>query len=136
MESNVDAARAYHEALEGRDAAALLGALHPHAELRLTDGLPDGLGGSYRGSRAVLDALGRAAELFDIVARPETLLDAEGDRVVAAGRYVGKARTTHRPLDDAFAHVLEFREGRVARITQVTDSSRWTDALGPPERWG
>ena len=39
-------------------------------------------------------------------------------------------------LDAAFAHVLEFREGRVARHIQVTDSSRWTDALGPPERWG
>ena len=60
--------------------------------------------------------------------RPETLLDAEGDRVVL-GRYVGGARATGRPLA-AFPHVLEFREGCVARHTQVTDSSRWANALG------
>jgi ketosteroid isomerase-like protein len=136
MASNLYAARAYYGALEGGDASALLEILHPEAGLRLTDGLPDGLGGSYRGGRAVLGALGRVAEVFDLVARPETLLDAEGDRVVALGRYVGKARATDRPLDAAFAHVLEFREGRVARITQVTDSSRWADALGPLKRWG
>ena len=136
MGSNLDAARAYYEALEARDAAALLEILHPDAELRLTDGLPDGLGGSYRGGRAVLGALGRVAEIFDVVARPQTLFDAEGDRAVVLGRYVGRARASGRPLDAAFVHVLEFREGRVARHIQVTDSSRWTDALGSPERWG
>jgi 2-(1,2-epoxy-1,2-dihydrophenyl)acetyl-CoA isomerase len=130
MGPNLDAARAYYEALKGRDAAALLEVLHPDAELRLTDGLPEGLGGSYKGSRAVLGVLGRVAEVFDVAARPETLLDAEGDRVVVLGRYVGRVRTTGRPLDAAFAHVLEFREGRVARHTQVTDSSRWANALG------
>lgn len=136
MGTNRDVARVYYEALEARDAAALLEILNPDAELRLTDGLTDGLGGSHGGVRAALGALGRVAEVFDAVARPETLLDAKGDRVVVLGRYVGRAWATGRPLDAAFAHVLEFREGRVARHTQVTDSSRWADALGPRKRRG
>ena len=45
MTSNLETARAYYEAGEGRDSAALLEILHPAVNLRLTEGLPGGLGG-------------------------------------------------------------------------------------------
>jgi hypothetical protein len=45
MASNVETARAYYEAAEGRDGAALLEILHPAVNLRLTEGLPGGLDG-------------------------------------------------------------------------------------------
>ena len=45
MASNVETTRAYYEAAEGRDSAVLLEILHPAVNLRLTEGLPGGLGG-------------------------------------------------------------------------------------------
>lgn len=76
MASNVETARAYYEAAEGRDGAALL-VLHPAVTLRLTEGLPGGLGGAYEGREAAFDALRRAAEAFGPLARPERFLSAE-----------------------------------------------------------
>ena len=125
MASNVETARAYYEAAEGRDGAALLEILHPSVKLRLTEGLPGGLGGLYEGREAAFDALRRASEAFDALARPELFLSGEDDHVVVLGRYVGVTRETGMPFEAAFAHVLRIREGRVAQFTQVTDSRRW-----------
>lgn len=129
MASNVEVARAYYEAAERRDGAALAELLHPDVELRLTEGLPDDLGGVYEGMEPALGALRRAAEGFDPLACPERFLPAEDGHVVVLGRYAGVARETGVPFDAAFAHVLRVREGRIDRFTQVTDSRRWADAL-------
>ena len=57
MTSNLETARAYYEAGEGRDSAALLEILHPSVKLRLTEGLSGRLGGLYEGREAALDAV-------------------------------------------------------------------------------
>ena len=129
MVSNSAVARAYYEAAEGRNGAALIELLHPNMELRLTEGLPVGLGGTYRGRDAALGALRRAAETFDPVARPERFLSAEEDEVIVLGRYIGRAGMTGRSFEAAFVHVLCIQEGSIVRFTQVTDSYRWSDAL-------
>lgn len=129
MASNLETARAYYEAAEDRDGAALIEILHPAVELRLTEGLPDGLGGAYEGREAALGALRQAAEAFDPVARPEQFLSAEDDHVLVLGQYIGRGGVTGRSFEAAFAHVLRIREGRIAQFTQVTDSCRWADAL-------
>jgi len=40
------------------------------------------------------------------------------------GRYTGQPPGAGQPLTDAFAHVLTFRDGRVAELRQFTDSHR------------
>lgn len=137
MASNLETARAYYEAAERRDGAALFEILHHAVELRLTEGLPDGLGGAYEDREAALGVLRRAAEGFDPLACPKRFLLAQDGHVVVLGRYAGVARETGRPFDAAFVHVLRVRDGRIDRFTQVTDSRRWADAraaLAPGRR--
>jgi ketosteroid isomerase-like protein len=48
---------------------------------------------------------------------------ADGDTVVAIGRYSGKAKPTGRGLAGDFAMVFTVRDGKVARFREFTDSA-------------
>jgi uncharacterized protein len=46
--------------------------------------------------------------------------------VVAVGHYRGTVRASGRPVEASFAHVLTIRDGRIARLDQITDTGSWT----------
>ena len=48
-----------------------------------------------------------------------------GDTVVIEGRYKGKARKTGKAFDAQFAHVWQFRDRKVLRFQQYTDTAQW-----------
>lgn len=131
--SNVEAARRLYAAFEAADAPALLEALDPGFRGVVAQGMPAGLGGTYEGAERMLrDCWGRVFQLLDTRPVPEEYLEVAGDeRVVVLGRYSGRARASGLAHEASFAHVLRFREGRVAELVQITDTSRWHEALGP-----
>ena len=90
-----------------------------------TEGLPNALGGIYRGNEnAVARIWGRIWSLFDMSGEAAEFLPVGDDRVVVLGRYVGQARDGS-PLSAAFAHIFTVRGDRVAALQQITDSAQW-----------
>ena len=48
---------------------------------------------------------------------------AEGDKVVAFGRYAGKAKATGRSYETDWAMVFTFRDGKVIRFREYSDTA-------------
>jgi ketosteroid isomerase-like protein len=136
---NLRAARRLYDAFGSQDPRALLAALAPGFRESVSDGMPEGLGGSYDGAEAMLrDCWARVFALLDVRPVPVEYLPAGGDRVVVIGRYLGTARATGRPLSAAFAHVIRLADGLLTELVQITDTERWHEALAGqhPCCWG
>src|SRR5262245_46019539 len=91
--------------------------------------------GVYGGSSDVPQAgerRGRAAvaEFFKLVGETVAFARFEprdfvatGDKVVTLGHYTGTVKTTGRSFDSDFAMVSTFRDGKIARFQEFTDSA-------------
>jgi 2-(1,2-epoxy-1,2-dihydrophenyl)acetyl-CoA isomerase len=119
-----------YAALAKGDAAVLDELLHPEFVGTTTAGLPLGLGGRYEGVEAMRDGFWwRVGRSYRAEAVPEEFHLLDDGRLFVAGRYCGEARASGTPLDAAFVHVLAFKDGLVASLTQLTDTRAWADAL-------
>ena len=48
---------------------------------------------------------------------------AQGDRVVALGSYRGKSKVTNRPFESQWAMAFTFRDGKITKFREYTDTS-------------
>ncbi|MCD2194608.1 enoyl-CoA hydratase-related protein [Actinomycetospora endophytica] len=129
-------ARALYDALAAGNADALADLLDPDVVVEPTAGLPGDLGEVRHGRDAAIQgfwwAIGRR---YAARAEPERFLPTDDGALVVLGRYRGTARDGGGELDAAFAHVLRFAaDGRIAALTQYTDSTAWGEALPAPDR--
>lgn len=123
-------AQELYDALAAGDRDVLDRVLHPDFSGRATEGLPAELGGEHPDRRAMRrNFWGRIAEHYTAAAHPSEMVALDDGRLLVRGRYIGTARTTGRPLDAEFAHVLSVTDGAISRLEQLTDSQLWTDAL-------
>ena len=123
MPSNLHLARDFYAALARADADRLRELLHPRFTGHVTDGTPSGPGGTYVGPKAMLRHVGGPVDrLFAARPAPERFLSCESGEVVVTGRYTGQPPGAAEPQAAAFAHVLTFRDGRLAELRQFTDS--------------
>jgi ketosteroid isomerase-like protein len=92
------------------------------------EGMP--YGGRYRGAGEIFEnVFGRiAADLQNFSARPDELLPAGDDRVLALGRYRGLGRQGE--LDAAFAHLWTVHEGEIVKFVQYADTHKYREAVG------
>jgi ketosteroid isomerase-like protein len=131
MAQNGDIVKGLYQAFAGGDVAAVLGALDPGIQWREADGVLYADRNPYVGPQAVAEGvfmrLVSDVENFRVV--PGNIIDG-GDTVVAEGLYTGKIKATGTPLDAQFAHVWEFRNGKVVRFQQYTDTRQWATAFG------
>lgn len=128
----VERARHLYEALASGDRAALDALLHPDFVGHATEGLPFDLGGNYQGPSAMRrEFWGRIAKRFIARAQPERFHMLDDGRLLVQGRYVGEARSGGGRLDAEFIHILCFSEGKIAGLSQLTDSERWVQAAQP-----
>jgi ketosteroid isomerase-like protein len=125
----LDAVRRSYEAFGRGDLEGALAIMDDEIVWHQAQGLPHG--GTYRGLSTV------RANVFDPIgeqwwdgfdATPSEFIGC-GDHVVVLGRYTATAKASGAPLDIPFAHVWRFRDGRVVRFHQFTDTRGWTDAL-------
>ena len=65
---------------------------------------------------------------FDVFEPQEFI--AQGDTVVALGRYAGKAIPTGRAMGGDWAMVFTFRDGKIVRFREFTDSAALVRAFG------
>jgi ketosteroid isomerase-like protein len=113
------------------DVPVVLVAFDPKIEWREAEGFLYADGNPYVGPQAVAEGVFQriATDLEGFKVIPGNIIDA-GDTVVTEGRYQGKMRATGTFVDSQFAHVWEFRGGKVVRFRQYTDTRQWSSAAG------
>jgi ketosteroid isomerase-like protein len=133
--SNTAVARRLYDALAKRDGAALLSVLHPSFVGVVSAGMPLGVGGRHEGADAMLaEVWAPVFSAYDVEPRPDELIPAGADRVVAIGTYRGTERATGMPVNAAFVHVLRIDDGRVRELVQVTDTASWPTCSAPEDK--
>lgn len=126
---NQELVRELYAALRDGDRAAVAALLAPDFAATFTEGLPFGIGATHTGLDAIEHGWWAIGRSFAIRAEPEDWIDCADGRLLVLGRYAGRARSTDRPLEAAFAHLWSERDGRLSRLVQITDSAQWLAAL-------
>lgn len=131
MTDNVRIVQNMYEAFGKGDVAAVLGAMDQKIQWMEAEGFLYADGNPYIGPDAVASGVFQRvqtdAENFAVT--PSTFI-ADGDTVVALGRYTGRMRATGIGVDAAFAHVWQLRDGKVTNFHQYTDTHQWMVAAG------
>jgi ketosteroid isomerase-like protein len=126
MTDQVAAARRLYEAFAARDVEALRDALAEDFVGAVSDGMPLGVGGEHTGREAMIRGVwSKVFAAYEMDVDAERFYPSGEDHVVAVGHYRGTARATGQPMEATFAHVLTIRDGRIARLHQITDTARW-----------
>ena len=127
--NNVETVREMYRLFAEKDNVGLRRLFDPGIEWVQMEGFPRGgrhvgvdavFGGAFAGLREQWEGWRAVVERF---------LDAEG-AVVALGHYEGTYRETGRPMRAEFAHLVELRDGRIARFVQYTDTLKVAEAMG------
>lgn len=96
------------------------------------EGMP--YGGHYSGATQIFENVfvRIANDIHGFAARPDELLPAGDDRVLALGRYTGtgKAGAPKNRLDAAFAHLWTVRDGTIVKFVQYADTHLFREAMG------
>jgi uncharacterized protein len=84
----------------------------------------------YIGPQAVLEGvfMRLTADFEGFTVTPEEIV-ADGDTVIGRGRYRGICRATGKAVDSQFAHVFHFRDGKIVRFLQYTDTAQFRAAV-------
>jgi len=99
------------EAVKGAEGVA------PHAGLR-------------RGRAAVAEFFGQVADNIHFDTFEPREFVAQGDMVVAIGRYTAKVKSTSRSLSSDWVMAFKIRDGKVVQFREWTDSARLVWAFG------
>lgn len=119
-----------YEAFGRGDAATVLGGLASDVDWNEAETQPYASGNPYDSpARVGQEVFGRIMGDFDGFTVTPAVFVAEGDRVVATGRYTGTAKNGGAVLNAQFAHVWTVRDGKVQAFQQYTDTAQVTAAL-------
>lgn len=127
--TNKELIQQMYESFAKGDVPAVLGALDANVSWTEADGFP--LGGTYVGPQAVLEnVFMRLGDFSDNWAVVVDRLIADGDTVVADGKYTWNHKTTGDPCEVPVAHVWTISGGKVTRFRQHTDTARVRELIG------
>lgn len=122
-----------YDALATGDRDRITAALTEDFVGRLTPGLPFGIGGEHVGAEAMIrDGWFAIGAHWRVRAEPASYQLLEDGRLQVQGTYRGKGREGGSPFEAWFLHQWELRGGRIAGLTQLTDSAAFVAALAPP----
>jgi 2-(1,2-epoxy-1,2-dihydrophenyl)acetyl-CoA isomerase len=125
-DTNAALVQRLYDALASLDLTALEELLDPDFRGVLTAGMPYGVGGEHRGSRAMRrDGWGAIGRHYVARAEPDRFLPLVDGRMLVTGRYLGQGRRGGGPLDAAFAHIITVSNGRIVGLEQYTDTAQW-----------
>jgi uncharacterized protein len=101
--------------------------LSPDVRWEVVEGFPHG--GAYVGLDRVGEFFGRLLGDFDEFRAIAAEFFETGDRVMALGSYIGRARSTGKSFTARFAHVWTVRDGKIVRLQQCADTLQLAQAL-------
>lgn len=123
MATNKDIVEGVYARFAEGDVPAVLGAMADDIQWTEADGFP--LAGTYVGPQAVLEGvfmrLGEVGDEFTVV--PDQYV-ADGDTIVALGRYTWKHKESGTPAVVKMAHVWTVHDGKLASFEQHVDTLR------------
>ena len=123
MTENSQVVQSMYAALAGGDIPGFFGAFDPGIVWNEAEHFPYADGNPYVGPEKVAAGIfGRiGSEWEGFSATPQQFV-AQGDTVVAIGRYRATYKATARPVDAQFVHVWTVRNGKVTAFQQYTDT--------------
>ncbi|HWU21791.1 MAG TPA: enoyl-CoA hydratase-related protein [Nocardioides sp.] len=120
-----------YAALAAGDVATITSLLTEDFVGHLTPSLPFGIGGDHEGPEAMMhEGWFRFGEHWRVRTFPDAFEPLEDGRLQVTGTYRGRGRRSGAPFEAPFVHTWTFRDGRIAALTQLTDSAAFRDALG------
>jgi len=127
---SADQVRKIYEAFNRGDMPFVIGSMDPEIQWSEAENFIYADGNPYVGPNVVLQGvfmrLGSEWEGFSVSF--DAIHDA-GDTVIAEGHYSGKFRKTGRQVRAQFAHVFTFRDGKLLKFQQYTDTAQFKDAI-------
>jgi uncharacterized protein len=128
--SNVSVVKSVYASFAKGDVPAVLAVMSSAIQWTEAKGFP--YGGTYRGSKAVLDGVFMriGSEWDGFTVAPREFIDG-GERVVALGTYSGKYKATGKSFSAEFAHVWTVASGKVVKFVQYVDTLLVNEALQP-----
>lgn len=129
-EANVNTVRGMYEAFGRGDIAAVLGALDRDVEWLEAESFIYADNNPYVGPNAVLEGVFMriVADFDGFAVTPKELHDA-GDTVIAEGHYSGTYKKNGRNVRSQFAHFFTFRDGKIVKFQQYTDTAQFQQAV-------
>lgn len=127
---NTDTVRRMYEAFGKGDIQTVIAALDPQVEWWEAENFIYADRNPYVGPQAVLEGVFAriAAEWEGFVVSPKEILDA-GGTVIGHGYYSGTYKKNGERVRAQFAHFFTFRDGRVVKFQQYTDTAQFLQAV-------
>jgi len=129
-QENVDRVRSMYEAFARGDVPAVLAGMDPKIEWNEAENFIYADKNPYIGPQAILEGvfmrIGSEWSTFSVA--PEEILGS-GDTAIAFGRYRGTYKATNGRIDAQFVHVFKFRDGKIVKFQQYTDTAQVRDAV-------
>jgi hypothetical protein len=89
------------------------------------------IGGTHRGKAAVQAWFGALAETLDFQVFDPREFIAQGDKVVVLIHEESTVRSTGKKLNDDLAHVHTYRDGKIVRFQEYSDTAAFKAASQP-----
>jgi ketosteroid isomerase-like protein len=130
MGQNASTVEAFYAAMGRGDIPFVIGVLDPQIVWNEAENFVYADKSPYIGVDTVLSGLfARLGGEWDgFSAVPAEIVDG-GETVVALGRYGGVYKATGVKVDAQFVHVFKFKDGKVARFQQHTDTAQFQNAV-------
>src|SRR5262245_35545410 len=131
MSENVNTVRGIYEAFAKGDVSNLMAALDDKVEWHEAEHITYWPGGAFIGPQAVLEGVvARLPNDFDGFTIDVRRIIGCGETVLVEARYRATAKATGKPIDAQVAHVWDFRDGKVVRWQQYSDTWQFAQATG------
>ena len=131
MADNVAILRGGYEAFAKADVPTVLGLFDPKIEWNEAEHVTYWPGGAFHGHQDIVNGVfARIPGDFDGFRIEISRMVASGDTVLVEARYLATAKATGKPLSAQVAHVWDFRNGKVVRFQQYTDTWQFAQVTG------
>lgn len=129
-QENVKVVQSMYAAFAKGEIPVVLAALDPQVQWWEAENFIYDDGNPYVGPDAVLTGVFAriGAEWEGFAVSPNEVLDA-GDTVIGRGYYSGTYRKTGKQARAQFAHFFTFRDGRIVKFQQYTDTAQFKQVV-------
>lgn len=129
-QENVNTVHGMYEAFGKGDIPSVIAALDPEVEWWEAENFIYADNNPYVGPNAVLEGVFMriGSEWDGFTVSPKEVLNA-GDTVIGQGYYSGTYKKSGRQVRAQFAHFFSFRDGKVIKFQQYTDTAQFKEAV-------